>query len=174
MLIFSMDYKIKKITKKKPPPPPPLLPQLQTSKSYVRKPVCKTCMQGSVFEMLFELTIIYHLILNEYSCYFYKYVTMVAAFVAEVSVRYDFIPTNKYNLVSLHICMCTEVISKLQECDVDPKFSRENKHLGIKKDLKALCGPVGNTEWCASWYTSTAARCLGCQPWSRRLWNLRS
>lgn len=47
-------------------------------------------MQGptNIFETLFELAIICHLNLNEYSCYFCKHVTLVGVFVDEIPVRF--------------------------------------------------------------------------------------
>lgn len=82
-----MDYKPKRITKN-------IIPTLThpstPSNTNLQKLCDKTCMQGptNVSETLFELAIICHLILNEYSCYFCKHVTLVGVFVDEISVRF--------------------------------------------------------------------------------------
>lgn len=63
---------------------------------------------GALFEYLkhsLNQTIICHLILNEYSCYFCEHVMLARVFDDGISVGCDFIPMNKYNVVSVHICM---------------------------------------------------------------------
>lgn len=65
---------------------------------------------GALFEYLkhsLNQTIICHLILNEYSCYFCEHVMLARVFDDGISVGCDFIPMNKYNVVSVHICMHT-------------------------------------------------------------------
>lgn len=101
---------------------------------------------GACFECLkhsLNQTIICHLILNECSCYFCKHVTLVRMFADGISVGCDFILMNKYNVVSVHICMHTSPLQAAGVCCISKVLEREWTP-GDERDPRSLLVLVHN------------------------------
>lgn len=101
---------------------------------------------GALFEYLkhsLNQIIICHLILNEYSCYFCKHVILVRVFDDGISVGCNLIPMNKYNVVSVHICMHTSPLQTARACCTAKVLKREWKP-GDKRDPRSLFVLVHN------------------------------
>lgn len=107
------------------------LPQVQSLKA-----TWQNLCAGALFEYLkhsLNQTIICHLILNEYSCYFCKHITLWWECLL-MEYQWDVILFLWINIMwCLCTFVCTQALSKLPEWAVYPKSLRENEHLGIKE-----------------------------------------
>lgn len=117
------------------------LPQVQSLKA-----MWQNLCAGALFEYLkhsLNQTIICHLILNEYGYYFCKNITLVRVLDDGISVGYDFILMDKYNLVSVHICMHMSPLQTAGVSCISKVFKREWIP-GDKRDPRSLFVSVHN------------------------------
>lgn len=119
------------------------LPQVQSLKA-----MWQNLCAGALFEYLkhsLNQTVIGHLILNEYGYYFCKNITLVRVLDDGISVGYDFILMDKYNLVSVHICMHMSPLQTAGVSCISKVFKREWIP-GDKRDPRSLFVPVHNSD----------------------------